>query len=79
MDDLPVSQGGSKMDLDNVSKERGPDGRLTQAARDARRSLGRCFRCNQPGHLAISCPLATQVRAAQAQDPANVDQDQLKE
>lgn len=35
-----VSQGGSAMDLDIVSEERQPDGRLTAQAKDARRALG---------------------------------------
>lgn len=55
--ELTVSQGGTAMDLDTLSKERGPDGRLTQQARSARRSLGRCYRCNKEGHLAVNCPL----------------------
>ncbi|KHJ34856.1 hypothetical protein EV44_g3829 [Erysiphe necator] len=52
--ELTVSQGGSAMDLDMLSSEKGPDGRLTPQARNTRRSLGRCYRCNQSGHLAIN-------------------------
>lgn len=55
--ELTVSQGGSAMDLDLLSREKGPDGRLTRQAKDARRSLGRCYRCNKNGHLAMNCPL----------------------
>ena len=54
---LTVSQGGSAMDLDVISKEKGPDGRLTLQAKEARRKLGHCLRCNQPGHFARYCPL----------------------
>lgn len=57
--ELTVSQGGTAMDLDNISDERGPDGRLTPQAKNARRALGRCLRCNKEGHIAINCPLGT--------------------
>ncbi|POS82774.1 hypothetical protein EPUL_006147 [Erysiphe pulchra] len=55
--ELTVSQGGSATDLDLISREKGPKGRLTSRAKDDRRSLGRCHRCNKEGHLAINCPL----------------------
>lgn len=55
--ELTTSQGGTAMDLDAISREKGPDGRLTPQAKDARRSLGRCFRCNTKGHLALNCSL----------------------
>ncbi|POS87262.1 hypothetical protein EPUL_002550 [Erysiphe pulchra] len=60
--ELTVSQGGSAMDLDMLSREKGPDGRLAPQARNACRSLGRCYRCNQSGHLAINCPLGNSSR-----------------
>ncbi|KAI0996808.1 hypothetical protein K3495_g11375 [Podosphaera aphanis] len=37
-----VSQGGSAMDLDVVSRKKGPEGRLIPAAKEARRTLGSC-------------------------------------
>lgn len=52
-----VSQGGTAMDLDTISKQKGPDGHLTAEAKQARRTLGRCLRCNTKGHMAIACPL----------------------
>ena len=55
--DKLVSQGGSAMDLDKISEQKGLDGKLTQQARDARFKLRNCFRCNQPGHIARNCPL----------------------
>lgn len=57
--ELTVSQGGSAMDLDSISRQRDPDGRLSKSAKNARRALGRCLRCNEPGHIALSCPLRT--------------------
>ena len=57
---LTVSQGGSAMDLDVLSRQKNTDGRLTQEAKDARRKLGRCVRCNQPGHIVRFCPLGSQ-------------------
>lgn len=59
--ELTVSQGGSAMDLDLISREKDLNGRLTSRAKDARRSLGRCYRCNIQGHLAINCPLGKSV------------------
>lgn len=59
--ELTVSQGGSAMDLDLISREKNPDGRLTQQAKDARRKLGRCVRCNRPGHIVMNCPLGSQT------------------
>ena len=55
--DKLVSQGGSMMDLDTISRQKGLDGKLTQEAKEARRKLGHCLRCNQPGHIARFCPL----------------------
>lgn len=55
--ELTVSQGGSVMDLNMLSREKGPESRLTPQARNASRSLSRFYRCNQSGHLAINCPL----------------------
>lgn len=52
-----TTQGGSRMDLDAVSNERTADNRLTEAAKDARRQLRRCLRCNQEGHIAMNCPI----------------------
>jgi hypothetical protein len=82
---LPVSRGGSAMDLDSKSKEKGPDGKLTPAAKDARRALGRCLRCNEAGHIAISCPLglrpalrsASPVAATVSPAPTEELKDQL--
>lgn len=59
-----VSQGGTAMDLDFISRQKGPDGRLTDPAKDARRKLGRCIRCNEQGHFAINCHLRTKSVAA---------------
>ena len=63
---LTTSQGGSRMDIDTdaAANQKGPDGRLTEAAKDIRRRLGNCLRCNQPGHFATSCPLGQRLRAA---------------
>lgn len=63
-DDRLVSQGGNKMDLDAASEERDPSGRVTPAAREARRILGHCYRCNGKGHLAQTCTDRSQLRAA---------------
>ncbi|POS82579.1 hypothetical protein EPUL_005625 [Erysiphe pulchra] len=60
--ELTISRGGSAMDLDMLSREKGLDGRLTPQASNARRSLGRCYRCNQSGRLAINCPLRNSSR-----------------
>ncbi|KAI1002086.1 hypothetical protein K3495_g6116 [Podosphaera aphanis] len=54
-----VSQGGSAMDLDVVSRQKGPDGKLAQAAKEARRALGRCVWCNRSGHVVSNCPLGS--------------------
>ena len=62
---IPVSQGGTAMDLDQVSQLKGPDGRLTTEAKNARRALNRCLRCNKSGHFASLCPLGNlQLRTA---------------
>lgn len=55
--ELTVSQGGTAMDLDTISRCKDENGRLTQEAKDARRKLGRCIRCNKSGHIVINCPL----------------------
>lgn len=72
-----TAQGGDRMDLDAQSQQKGPDGRLTAAARDARRLLGRCFRCNKPGHLSQSCPLSSRSAPAVRSLPS-ADTEQLK-
>lgn len=69
-DVLTVAQGGSRMDLDSQSKEKGPDGRLTQTAKDARRRLGRCLRCNETGHFANLCPLGSRSPALRSVSPS---------
>ena len=57
---LPVSKGGSAMDLDTISRQRKNDGHLTQEAKNARIKLGRCIRCNKSGHIVKFCPLGSQ-------------------
>lgn len=57
LDSIPVSKGGNMMDLDAVSRQKGPDGRLTEAAKRARLALRRCLRCNETGHIVRTCPL----------------------
>ena len=75
---LTVSQGGSAMDLDVLSREKGPDGRLTSQAKNARHALGRCLWCNKSGHMAISCPLSShRLASASVESPSN--QEDLKE
>lgn len=59
-----VSQGGSAMDLDTISREKGEDGRLTAGAKNARRALGRCLWCNKTGHIVSSCPLSSRTVAS---------------
>lgn len=59
---LLVSQGGSAMDLDAISEEKGQDGRLTQQAKEARWKLGHCLRCNKPGHIARNCILGNRSK-----------------
>lgn len=59
-----VSQGGSAMDLDVISREKGPDGRLTLQAKNARRTLGRCLWCNKIGHIRMNCPLGSRAIAS---------------
>ena len=77
---LPVSQGGSAMDLDNISEEKGPDGRLTMEAKEARRKLGHCLRCNKPGHFARECPLGKKtLSSVTALEASGSELDQLKE
>ncbi|KAI0997825.1 hypothetical protein K3495_g10364 [Podosphaera aphanis] len=63
-ENLTVSQGGSAMDLDIISRQRQPNGKLTQQAKDARRALNRCVWCNTEGHIAIHCPLESQKIAS---------------
>ena len=71
---LKVSQGGSAMDLDMVSRERGPDGHLTPQAKSARKALGRCMWCNKLGHMAYNCPLNSRSISS-----ATVNEDQQGE
>lgn len=79
--ELTVSQGGSAMDLDAVSNERDIDGRITSRAKDARRMLGRCYRFNEVGHLAINCHLKTKGSGASVSviDSESLDQESLKD
>ncbi|KAI0994274.1 hypothetical protein K3495_g13909 [Podosphaera aphanis] len=71
-----VSQGGSAMDLDAISAQRLPNGRLTQQAKDARRALGRCVRCNKTGHTTENC--APSSRTLATMDEQLIEEDQLK-
>ena len=48
--------------LEAISRERGDDGKLTARAKEARRSLGRCLRCNQEGHIAMFCTLHKRIQ-----------------
>ena len=78
--ELTVSQGGSAMDLDLISREKTPEGRLTQKAKDARRALGRCIRCNRIGHMVRDCPLGSKVSSLASVNTAPVEKwDELKE
>lgn len=63
---LTVMQGGDLMDLDAKSREKTTDGKLTERAKDARRALNRCLRCNRPGHIARNCPLGQRVNLVEA-------------
>lgn len=73
----PVSQGGSVMDLDTISKQKGPDGHLTAEAKQARRTLGRCLRCNTKGHMAIACPLGQPKVLAEMLIPEDQDEQEI--
>ena len=73
-----VSQGGSAMDLDIISRERSPDGHLTAEAKEARRALGRCLWCNKTGHLRSNCPLGSRNLAPATSSPRSPQKD-LKE
>lgn len=78
--ELTVSQGGSAMDLDILSREKSADGRLTLAAKDARRKLGRCIRCNTPGHIVRNCPLGNQSTSIATAEISNQEKvEELKE
>lgn len=55
--ELKVSQGGSAMDLDTISRQKNSNGRLTEQAKDANRRLGHCLRCNSPGNIVRDYPL----------------------
>lgn len=75
-----VSQGGSAMDLDLISRQKTPEGRLTQQAKEARRALGRCIRCNRLGHMVRSCPLRSKVSSLATVDTAFAEKtEELKE
>ena len=77
---LPVSQGGSAMDLDLISRERLPDGHLTEQAKAARKQLGRCIRCNKLGHMVRSCPLGSKTSSLAAADVTCVERsEELKD
>lgn len=73
-----VSQGGSAMDLDAVSKEKDQDGRLTLQAKNARRTLGRCLWCNKSGHLVSNCPRGSRTLAASTIEPSTTDDLKVK-
>ena len=73
-----VSQGGSAMDLDTVSREKGSDGRLTLEAKNARRLLGRCLWCNKTGHIRSNCPLGPRTLASTTTESSPMSED-LKE
>lgn len=73
-----VSQGGSAMDLDVISRQKGEDGRLTLQAKDARRTLGRCLWCNKQGHAAINCPLGVRSLAGATLSEISSSTDELK-
>lgn len=77
--DLPVSQGGSAMDLDVLSREKGPDGRLTRQAKDARKALGRCIWCNREGHVVAVCPLGSRSIASATAIEVSGSREELKE
>ena len=77
-----VSQGGDRMDLDKQSKERTGDNKLTETAKEARRKLGRCLRCNVEGHIAQNCPGRVTVRQVESTDESSAPpayESQLKE
>jgi len=67
-DQVLVSRGGNVLDLDHTSQQKGPDGKLTQAAKDARYQLNRCLRCNKEGHIARNCDLPSRPRAFRASE-----------
>ncbi|KAI1002766.1 hypothetical protein K3495_g5441 [Podosphaera aphanis] len=71
-----VSQGGSAIDLDAISVQRLPNGRLTQQAKDARRALGRCVRCNKTGQTTENC--TPKFRTLATMDEQLIGEDQLK-
>lgn len=75
--ELTVSQGGSAMDLNAILQQRIPNGRLTQPAKNARRALGCCVRCNRTGHTTQNCAPRPRIVAAMDIQPAG--QDQLKD
>ncbi|POS86911.1 hypothetical protein EPUL_003214 [Erysiphe pulchra] len=78
--ELTVSQGGTAMDLDTISRCKDANGRLTQEAKDARRKLGRCIRCNKPGHIVMNCPLGSRSTSlATTETLIAEDSEQLKE
>ncbi|KAI0991976.1 hypothetical protein K3495_g16210, partial [Podosphaera aphanis] len=76
---LTVSQGGSAMDLDVISRQKLPNGRLTQQAKDARRTLGRCVRCNKSGHTTNECTPESRTIAFAAPEEVKHQGDDLKE
>lgn len=78
--ELTVLQGGSAMDLDTISRQKNSDGRLTEQAKDARRKLGHCVRCNKPGHFVRNCPLSLQTTAiASAELDMKQESEELKD
>lgn len=77
---LPVSQGGSAMDLDSISRQRNADGHLTQEAKNARVKLGRCVWCNKFGHIVKFCPLGSRTSSLAAVRVESVEEEEkLKE
>ncbi|KAI0994083.1 hypothetical protein K3495_g14099 [Podosphaera aphanis] len=67
------------MDLDVISRQKLPNGRLTQQAKDARRTLGRCVRCNKSGHTVNEYSPESRTIAFAAPEEVKHQGDDLKE
>lgn len=77
--ELTVSQGGTAMDLDKISRIKDDNGRLTQEAKDSRRKLGRCIRFIKPGHTVMNCPLGSRFTSlALTEETITENNEQLK-